>query len=97
MKPLVNHPFLIEMFLNNLGGNYPYLNKQIISYQRLAGNSFVSCQFGFLNKQYYTFRKFVFIMLNFGMQLVVVKHFLEQIINRSHESFQNGCRRKLHD
>lgn len=35
-------------------------------------------------------------MLNFGMQLDVVKHFLEKLINRSHESFQNGGRRKLH-
>lgn len=62
----------------------------------MAGSALVSCHFGFLNKQYFSYRRFVFIMLNFGMQLVVVKHFLEQIINRSHESFQNGGRRKLH-
>lgn len=67
------------MFLKNLGSDFPYLNKQIISYQRMAGNALVSRHFGFLNKQYFSFRKFVFILLNFGMQLDVVKHFLEKL------------------
>lgn len=79
MKSLVNHPFLIQIFLNNLGGDFPYLIKQIISYERMAENALVSRHFGFLNKQYFSYRKFVFIMLNFGMLLDVVNHFLEKL------------------